>query len=148
MSAYFAAREERLRGLAWEENSSCALVHVSSVLMKRLSKSTWRRLHALSPLLVWCAVLHGALASDVVMVLLACACVGRVLARDVLADRDFPSYHRVMMDGIAICHRSWQAGRRVVAADPALAIGKARLFHAFLASCRSGAETALLRGYA
>lgn len=39
-----------------------AITHVSSVLMRRLPKSTWRRLHALSPLLVWCAVLHGALA--------------------------------------------------------------------------------------
>ena len=38
------------------------ITHVSSVLMKRLPKTTWRRLHALSPLLVWCAVLHGALA--------------------------------------------------------------------------------------
>jgi hypothetical protein len=30
--------------------------------MKRLSKRTWRGIHSLSALLVWCAVVHGALA--------------------------------------------------------------------------------------
>jgi predicted ferric reductase len=75
-----------------------ALVHVSSVLMKRLSKSTWRRLHALSPLLVWCAVLHGALAGtdaanpvyQAIVWLLISACVAAGLFRVVLgrsADR-------------------------------------------------------------
>ena len=37
-------------------------IHVSSVLMKRLPKAAWRRIHALSALLVWSAVIHGALA--------------------------------------------------------------------------------------
>ena len=75
-----------------------ALVHVSSVLMKRLSKSTWRRLHALSPLLVWCAVLHGALAGtdaanpvyQAIVWLLISVCVAAGLFRVVLgrsADR-------------------------------------------------------------
>ncbi|WP_162941735.1 ferric reductase-like transmembrane domain-containing protein [Desertimonas flava] len=38
------------------------VVHVSSLLMKRLPKRLWRRLHSLSAVLVWCAVVHGALA--------------------------------------------------------------------------------------
>jgi len=37
-------------------------IHVSSILMKRLPKAAWRRIHALSGLLVWSAVMHGALA--------------------------------------------------------------------------------------
>ena len=37
-------------------------IHVSSLLMKRISKRTWRGIHSLSALLVWCAVVHGALA--------------------------------------------------------------------------------------
>lgn len=75
-----------------------ALTHVSSLLMKRLPKSTWRRLHALSPLLVWCAVLHGALAGtdaanpvyQAMVWLLVSACVAAGLLRVVLgrsADR-------------------------------------------------------------
>ena len=37
-------------------------IHVSSLLMKRISKRTWRGIHSLSALLVWSAVVHGALA--------------------------------------------------------------------------------------
>src|SRR5690606_25891625 len=39
-------------------------------------------------------------------------CGGRMLAEDVFADRDFPPYDRVMMDGIAIRYGSWEEGRR------------------------------------
>ncbi len=38
--------------------------------------------------------------------------VNRVLAQDVRADRDFPAYHRVTMDGIAIRSEAFRAGRR------------------------------------
>jgi molybdopterin molybdotransferase len=38
--------------------------------------------------------------------------VGRVLARDVFADRDFPPYNRVMMDGIAINMLAFAQGIR------------------------------------
>ncbi len=38
--------------------------------------------------------------------------VGRVLAIPVLADADFPPYHRVTMDGIAIVAETFQYGRR------------------------------------
>ncbi len=37
---------------------------------------------------------------------------GRILARDVAADRDFPPYHRVTMDGIAVRHGAFAEGRR------------------------------------
>lgn len=40
------------------------------------------------------------------------AAAGRYLQEDVAADRDLPPYERAMMDGIAICHRAWAAGRR------------------------------------
>lgn len=40
------------------------------------------------------------------------ASAGRVLAEDILADRDFPPYDRVTMDGIAIRYAAWQAGIR------------------------------------
>lgn len=37
-------------------------------------------------------------------------CDGLVLAEDLIADRDFPPYHRVTMDGIAIRHRTFDDG--------------------------------------
>lgn len=41
------------------------------------------------------------------------AAVGRVLREPVCADRDFPPFARVSMDGIAIAYSAWAAGRRV-----------------------------------
>ena len=38
--------------------------------------------------------------------------VGRILKEDIVADRDFPPFNRVMMDGIAINSRAWESGRR------------------------------------
>lgn len=38
--------------------------------------------------------------------------LGRVLAEDIIADRDFPPYDRVTMDGIAIRYAAWKAGVR------------------------------------
>lgn len=38
--------------------------------------------------------------------------VGRVLAEQVRADRDFPPFDRVAMDGIAISFSAWEQGRR------------------------------------
>ena len=37
---------------------------------------------------------------------------GRILATDIVADRDFPPYDRVMMDGIALSSQAFEAGRR------------------------------------
>jgi len=39
------------------------------------------------------------------------AAVGRVLRQDIVADRDFPPYHRVTMDGIALRYEALQAGQ-------------------------------------
>ena len=40
------------------------------------------------------------------------ACVDRVLAEDVGAERDQPPFDRVTMDGIAIAFHEWENGRR------------------------------------
>ena len=37
----------------------------------------------------------------------------RILCEDLIADRDFPSFHRVTMDGIAINFSSWENGKRI-----------------------------------
>ena len=39
-------------------------------------------------------------------------CIGKVLAEEIIADRDFPAFHRVSMDGIAILHEAWATGTR------------------------------------
>lgn len=38
--------------------------------------------------------------------------IGNILQEDILADRDFPPFDRVMMDGIAIRFSDWQKGSR------------------------------------
>ncbi|MBU2913681.1 molybdopterin molybdotransferase MoeA [Reichenbachiella agariperforans] len=38
--------------------------------------------------------------------------IGRVLARPVVADRDFPPFHRVTMDGVAIRYEDFKRGER------------------------------------
>lgn len=38
--------------------------------------------------------------------------IGKVLMEEVIADRDFPPYHRVTMDGIAIHYMAYQNGQR------------------------------------
>src|SRR5687767_557149 len=38
--------------------------------------------------------------------------VGRVLAEDIRADRDFPPFNRVSMDGISIAYDAWKRGQR------------------------------------
>ena len=43
------------------------------------------------------------------------ACVGLVLAADLVAERDQPPFDRVTMDGIAIAYRDWAAGVRAFA---------------------------------
>ncbi len=39
-------------------------------------------------------------------------CAGRILRQPVHAERDAPPFDRVAMDGIALSHASWRAGRR------------------------------------
>lgn len=39
-------------------------------------------------------------------------CLGRVLTEDIIADRDFPPYHRAAMDGVAIAFQDFEGGFR------------------------------------
>ncbi len=47
----------------------------------------------------------------------------RVLAEDIVADRDFPPYHRVTMDGIAIQSQSFENGQRQFLVEQTAAAG-------------------------
>jgi molybdopterin molybdotransferase len=49
--------------------------------------------------------------------------VGRVLAEDLVADRDFPPFDRVTMDGIAIHFDSFKNGQRIFAIENTQAAG-------------------------
>lgn len=51
--------------------------------------------------------------------------LGKVLAEDVMADRDFPPFHRVAMDGIAIRFDAWQGGTRTFPIEGVAAAGEA-----------------------
>lgn len=52
--------------------------------------------------------------------------VGRVLKEDIVADRDFPPFHRVSMDGIAINHRFFEQGVRNFTVEGIQAAGAAQ----------------------
>jgi len=59
--------------------------------------------------------------------------IGRILNEDIVADRDFPPFNRVMMDGVAIDHHAWQDGKRtfrIEAMQPAGAAQKILSDHA------------------
>lgn len=51
---------------------------------------------------------------------------GRVLAAPANADRDFPPFNRVSMDGIAILHSEWARGRQKFAIEGVQAAGEAQ----------------------
>ena len=51
------------------------------------------------------------------------AATGRILREPLLADRDFPPFSRVAMDGIAIVYRSYREGQRRFAIEATLAAG-------------------------
>ncbi|QOI97654.1 MAG: molybdopterin molybdotransferase MoeA [Flammeovirgaceae bacterium] len=50
--------------------------------------------------------------------------VGRVLAETVVADRDFPPFNRVAMDGIAVSSKSFEAGQREYEIESVQAAGQ------------------------
>jgi molybdopterin molybdotransferase len=50
--------------------------------------------------------------------------VGKVLAEEIIADRDFPPFNRVSMDGIAIQYQEWQKGRRTFFIEGVQAAGE------------------------
>lgn len=51
-------------------------------------------------------------------------CVGRVLDEDILADRDFPPFDRVTMDGIAIHYKAFEEGQRQFPIEKICAAGE------------------------
>ncbi len=59
------------------------------------------------------------------------AAFGRILARPIYADRDFPPFTRVSMDGVAIRYASFAAGQRRFAIEGVLGAGSepGRLLH-------------------
>ena len=52
-------------------------------------------------------------------------CLGRVLAENIFADRDFPPFNRVTMDGIAINFNSYKNGNRIFNIKATQAAGEA-----------------------
>ncbi len=52
--------------------------------------------------------------------------LGRILRENITADRDFPPFDRVTMDGVAICHAAFAAGRRQFAVQGIQAAGQAQ----------------------
>lgn len=71
-------------------------------------------------------VLENYYKPKIVSVLLTSA-VGRILAEKIVADRDFPPFDRVSMDGIAIHSRAWNQGRRVFTLEGVQAAGQPRM---------------------
>ena len=59
-----------------------------------------------------------------VMAVNVLASTGKVLAEPVLADRDFPPFNRVSMDGIAIQYEEWIKGRRTFLIESTQAAGE------------------------
>ncbi len=50
--------------------------------------------------------------------------LGRVLAEEIVADRDFPPYHRVTMDGIAIKGSIYEKGKAIYKIEKVVAAGE------------------------
>ena len=62
-------------------------------------------------------------------------CIGRVLAEDIYADRPFPPFNRVTMDGIAINYDAYESGRRVFMIESVGAAGQPRKELEILDNC-------------
>jgi len=54
-------------------------------------------------------------------------CVGRILKETIVADRDFPPFNRVSMDGIAIDFNAFQKGQRVFKIEEIQPAGSAQI---------------------
>ncbi len=54
-------------------------------------------------------------------------CIGAYLAEDLIADRDFPPFDRVTMDGIAIVYDTFKNGKRVFPIESVAAAGTPQL---------------------
>jgi molybdopterin molybdotransferase len=60
---------------------------------------------------------------------------GRILAQPVLADRDFPAFDRVTMDGIAINYNSYKHGQRTFVIENVQAAGARQLMLENISNC-------------
>ncbi|RPD41387.1 molybdopterin molybdotransferase MoeA [Chitinophaga barathri] len=72
------------------------------------------------------------------------AAAGRILREQVIADRPFPPYDRVAMDGIAIAFDSYARGQRVFGLEDVQAAGMPRMQLANLADCMEVMTGAIL----
>tara|TARA_R110002074_G_scaffold203432_10_gene371431 strand:+ start:21310 stop:22524 length:1215 start_codon:yes stop_codon:yes gene_type:complete len=54
-------------------------------------------------------------------------CIGAYLAEDLIADRDFPPFDRVTMDGIAIAYKAFEKGQRTFIIEATAAAGTLQL---------------------
>ncbi|WP_346318499.1 molybdopterin molybdotransferase MoeA [Chitinophaga sp. YIM B06452] len=72
------------------------------------------------------------------------AAAGRILREQVVADRPFPPYDRVTMDGIAIAYESYARGQRVFGLEDVQAAGMPRMQLANLADCMEVMTGAIL----
>ncbi len=61
--------------------------------------------------------------------------LNKTLAEPVVADRDFPPFNRVSMDGVAIRYSEWQAGRRSFPIEGTQAAGESQKTLADSAQC-------------
>jgi molybdopterin molybdotransferase len=62
-------------------------------------------------------------------------CIGAYLAEDLIADRDFPPFDRVTMDGIAIAYETFSMGQRTFNIEATAAAGTAQLTLLDLSNC-------------
>lgn len=69
---------------------------------------------------------------------------GRILREPVLADRDFPPYDRVMMDGIAIDYETYERGQTIFGVEDMQAAGMARKQLSNTANCMEVMTGAIL----
>lgn len=53
--------------------------------------------------------------------------IGRVMAQDIVTDRDAPPFHRVMMDGIAINYNTYKSGQKTFVRESIGAAGQPQL---------------------
>ncbi|MBA4056054.1 MAG: molybdopterin molybdenumtransferase MoeA, partial [Marivirga sp.] len=72
--------------------------------------------------------------------------VNKVLAEQVVADRDFPPFDRVSMDGIAIRFKDWQEGRREFTIESVQAAGEEQKFLKRNGTCLEVMTGAVLPG--
>ncbi|MEL6943306.1 MAG: molybdopterin molybdotransferase MoeA [Bacteroidota bacterium] len=61
--------------------------------------------------------------------------IGQILREDIVADRDFPPYDRVTMDGIAIAHQAFENGKRSFPIQEVAAAGSPQKKLADMDSC-------------